>query len=76
MVSPKSKALKLENKKELTTLKTKYFGDILYVEIGATNVGSIRQTYQDVPLHKKGEEKGYFEFGGSSIVLLFEKEKK
>jgi phosphatidylserine decarboxylase len=36
-------------------------------------VGSIHQTYQpDAPV-EKGDEKGYFEFGGSCLVLLFEK---
>ena len=39
---------------------------------GATNVGSIVQTYQPGKPVAKGEEKGYFEFGGSSTLLLFE----
>jgi len=61
-----------ENKRMLTQLKTHYFGTILYIEIGATFVGSIQQTYTPEVLCKKGEEKGYFEFGGSCIILLFE----
>ena len=62
-----------ENKRVVTEIETERFGTILYIEIGATAVGSIRQTYiPDLPV-KKGEEKGYFEFGGSCIVLLFEK---
>ena len=41
-------------------------------EVGATMVGSIIQTFSsDIAI--KGEEKGYFEFGGSTVVLLFEK---
>ncbi|NGX27976.1 MAG: Phosphatidylserine decarboxylase proenzyme [Candidatus Anoxychlamydiales bacterium] len=63
-----------ENKRAITTLKTKNFSDILYIEIGATNVGSIKQTYFPNKDYKKGEEKGYFALGASAIVLLFEKD--
>lgn len=62
-----------ENKRMLTEIDTDQFGTILYVEIGATNVGTIRQTYTPDQKVKKGAEKGYFEFGGSCIVLFFEK---
>lgn len=62
-----------ENKRVLTLLKTEHFGDVLYVEIGATYVGSIVQTYKPFVSYKKGDEKGYFSFGGSCIIVLFEK---
>jgi len=62
-----------ENKRVLTELETENFGKILYIEIGATAVGSIQQTYQPGRFYDKGDEKGFFEFGGSSIVMLFEK---
>ena len=59
----------------VTELETDRFGTVQYVEVGATCVGSIQQTYlPDNPV-RKGEEKGYFEFGGSCLVLLFEKGK-
>ena len=45
------------------------------VEIGATHVGSIKQTYSKDQLIHKGMEKGYFEFGGSCVVLVFSSEK-
>lgn len=61
-----------ENKRYITTLKTKEFGKILFVEIGATNVGSVHQTFAYNTPCVKGQEKGYFSFGGSCIVLLFE----
>lgn len=61
-----------ENKRTKCVLKSA-FGDILYMEIGATNVGSIHQTYTPGKPAKKGDEKGYFSFGGSTLVLLFEK---
>ena len=62
-----------ENKRMITCLKTDHYGTILFIEIGATNVGSIHQTYQPGIPYKKGDEKGYFSFGGSSLILLFEK---
>ena len=62
-----------ENKRMITYLESKVFGTILYIEIGATSVGSIHQTFNPHGLVFKGQEKGYFEFGGSCIVLLFEK---
>lgn len=62
-----------ENKRMITEIETERFGTVLYIEIGATSVGTIRQTYAPERVVKKGEEKGYFEFGGSCIVLLFEK---
>ncbi len=62
-----------ENKRIITFLKTNNCKNVLYVEIGATAVGSVNQTYFPNSPYKKGEEKGYFSLGGSSIVLLFEK---
>ena len=49
------------------------FGTILYLEVGATCVGSIHQTFLPEERVRKGDEKGYFSFGGSCLVLLFEK---
>lgn len=62
-----------ENKRMITELKTDQYGTILFIEVGATAVGSIHQTYEPGILYRKGDEKGYFSFGGSSLVLLFEK---
>lgn len=63
-----------ENKREVSVLKTQKFGDIVLSEIGATMVGGIKQTYTSNTFVKKAQEKGYFFFGGSSCVLLFEKD--
>lgn len=60
-----------ENKRTITTIETEKLGTVLMLEIGATNVGSIQQTYRPGPINM-GDEKGYFEFGGSSTLLLFE----
>ncbi|MBS0629593.1 MAG: phosphatidylserine decarboxylase [Verrucomicrobia bacterium] len=61
-----------ENKRMITRLKTAHFGTMLFIEVGATYVGSIHQTYEPEKHYAKGDEKGYFAFGGSSIILLFE----
>ncbi|HEY5590121.1 MAG TPA: phosphatidylserine decarboxylase [Paludibacter sp.] len=62
------------NKREYTILSNPLFGDVVMAEVGATMVGSIVQTFKGSSVNK-GEEKGYFKFGGSTVVLLFEKNK-
>ena len=62
------------NKREYLTISTKNFGDVIMAEVGATMVGSIIQTFEG-NIVEKGQEKGYFKFGGSTVVLLFEKGK-
>lgn len=62
-----------QNKRTLCELQTPLFGRVLYMEIGATNVGSIQETYTPGEWQPKGAEKGYFEFGGSALILLFAK---
>jgi len=61
-----------ENKRELCRLQTKDKGDILIIPVGATMVGSLNATYQPGTHIEKGDEMGYFAFGGSTIVLLFD----
>lgn len=60
-----------ENKKEVCQLKTRNRGEILIIPVGATMVGSLNSTFKPDSMVKKGEEMGYFAFGGSSVVLLF-----
>jgi phosphatidylserine decarboxylase len=60
-----------ENKRRLTTLQSPLFGKVLCIEVGATNVGSIHETYTPDQPVGKGDEKGYFSFGGSAMLLLF-----
>jgi len=62
------------NKREYTILSNPLFGEVVMAEVGATMVGSIEQTYKGGSANK-GEEKGYFKFGGSTVVLLFKKSK-
>lgn len=61
------------NKRVMTDIDTEAFGKILYVEVGAICVGTIHQTYEPNKKVFKGDEKGYFSFGGSCLVILFEK---
>jgi phosphatidylserine decarboxylase len=62
-----------ENRRLITQLKTLRFGTVAMVEIGAFTVGSIRQCYSPGRAAAKGDHKGYFELGGSTVVLLFER---
>jgi len=60
------------NCREYTVLHTENFGDIIQVEVGALLVGKIVNFHNEYSF-KKGDEKGMFEFGGSTIVLLIKK---
>ncbi len=62
----------VQNKRTITPLETKEFGTVQFIEVGATSVGSIIQTYEPHLHYSKGDEKGYFSFGASTLVLLFE----
>ena len=58
-----------KNSREWCVLHTKHFDDIIEVEVGALLVGKI-QNDKSITQFKKGQEKGFFEFGGSTIVLF------
>lgn len=60
-----------QNKRALTEIDSPAFGKTLMLEVGATCVGSFEYTYQPGPV-AKGQEKGYFKFGGSSTIIIFE----
>lgn len=62
-----------QNKRALTLLEQTPFGKIILMEIGATHVGSIHQTYKPDQPVQKGEEKGFFSFGGSALIYIFPK---
>ena len=61
-----------ENCREYTLLHTDNFGDALQVEVGAMFVGRIVNTGKKQ--FKRGDEKGWFEFGGSTVILVLKKE--
>jgi phosphatidylserine decarboxylase len=52
-------------------VKDPSLGEYLFLEIGATNVGSIVSTSRSETSVAKGQEKGYFRFGGSMVMTLF-----
>ena len=56
-------------------MKTAEKGDILLVPVGATMVGGIVETYTASQAVQKGQEMGYFKFGGSTVVILVDKDK-
>lgn len=60
-----------ENKRQYDIISSRYFGPVLMAEVGATMVGSMVETYSPDSPVRKGIEKGYFKFGGSTVLLLF-----
>ncbi len=63
--------LYVQNKRDITDFMSDNFGEILYIEIGATCVGTICQSVSKNQRVAKGQEKGYFAFGGSTVILFF-----
>lgn len=70
-VNPAAAALRpiyKENTREYVTLSTAQFGDLLQMEVGAMLVGRI--VNESLTGHVcRGQEKGHFEFGGSTVIL-------
>ncbi len=60
-----------QNRRILTKLQSQTFGKVLCIEVGATCVGTIHQTFEANKNVSRGQEKGFFSFGGSAMVLLF-----
>lgn len=61
-----------ENKRQRVTIEAGAFGLVTMVAVGATNVGGIVETYAPGKPAAKGDERGYFRFGGSWMATLFE----
>ena len=64
-----------ENVREYTVIETEKFGTVVQIEVGALMVGRIVNNDKNGCEAKKGGEKGKFEFGGSTVVVLIEKDK-
>ncbi len=62
-----------ENCREYTVMETENFGKVIQCEIGAMLVGKIKN-HDDEGAFRKGEEKGMFLYGGSTVVLLIKKD--
>ncbi|KAG5525954.1 hypothetical protein RHGRI_032300 [Rhododendron griersonianum] len=63
-----------ENKRVVSIISTRDFGKVAFVAIGATMVGSITFTKKKGDYVRKGDEFGYFSFGGSTVICVFEKD--
>lgn len=63
-----------DNSREYSLIDTESLGTVLMMEVGAMMVGKIVNKHS-VGSVTRGQEKGYFRFGASSIVLCFEKDK-
>ncbi len=61
-----------ENTREYSVLKTKRFGKVIYMQVGALLVGKINN--YNKKSFKMKEEAGYFSYGGSTCILIFEKD--
>ena len=61
-----------ENSREYCLLHTENFGDVVMMEVGALLVGKI--VNHPAGQVCRGQEKGYFQFGGSTVVVLVKKD--
>ena len=64
----------VQNSREYTVIESSVFGPIVQMEIGAMLVGRIVNHEQEADVIR-GDEKGFFEYGGSTIILLLQKDK-
>ena len=62
----------VENKRAVTLVESEHFGTVAIIEVGATNVGSIQHTFTPGQRVEKGGEKGFFAFGGSCVITVFQ----
>ncbi len=60
----------VQNSREYTLLQTQNFGEVLQMEVGAMLVGKIKNYESGEATVKRGQEKGMFLYGGSTIILL------
>lgn len=60
------------NERQVSILETRHFGRLASIEVGALFVGRIVQTHPASEPFSRGAEKGYFLFGGSTVIVLGE----
>lgn len=60
----------IQNTREYAVIETKNFQKVIQMEVGAMLVGRITNSHTSGKV-RRGEEKGTFEFGGSTIIMLF-----
>ncbi|MBR3025761.1 MAG: phosphatidylserine decarboxylase, partial [Oscillospiraceae bacterium] len=71
-ISAKRYKVFAENCRSVSFLETENFGECYQVEIGALLVGKIIN--RKVKVFERGDEKGYFEMGGSTCVVMLKKD--
>lgn len=62
-----------ENCREYTTIESPAFGKLIQIEVGAMLVGRI-VNFENEAIVERGKEKGFFEYGGSTIIILAKKD--
>ena len=63
----------VQNKRAVTLIDAPRFGRVAMLEVGATCVGSIKNLFPAGRPVEKGAEKGFFAFGGSCVITVFQK---
>ena len=63
-----------ENTREYAILRTENFSDLIMMQVGAMLVGKIKNR-KNKTVFKRGDEAGIFEYGGSTVVLLAQKDR-
>ncbi len=63
-----------QNERGIIKMQDTSFGQMLMIPVGALCVGRIKTTYAENTLCKKGADLGFFEFGGSTVVLVLQKD--
>ena len=61
-----------KNQREISFLESDHFGRVALIEVGALCVGRIVQTYEAGAKVARGQEKGYFCFGASTVLIFIE----
>jgi phosphatidylserine decarboxylase len=61
------------NKRAVVQFSSKNFGDVVFVEVGATFVGSIVHCFKNGEKVNRGRMASYFKPGGSLLLIFFKK---
>lgn len=64
-----------ENQRTVYVFESLQFGTVVMVAVGAALVGCIESVSKPGETLRKGDEHGYFKFGGSTVITMFEKGK-
>lgn len=72
-IALESRPVFVENCREYTVIESSTFGKLVQMEVGAMLVGRI-VNLEGQGMAERGKEKGFFEYGGSTIILLIKKD--